>query len=263
MNNEVAGYLSVGYKIDGVEGYVYDAAYAQPAGTESLVRAYNLARDDHAVFPLREQCNMAVQGYTLDVTTLGYAYSVTNYPAPQPLAASLLAVKSRKTHGAAGTYDLALNANVPVCGSISVEPRSHWSGHQIVFQFSAPIAGPFTATVVNSSGTSIGTSIGTATASAVGNEVIVAISGVPENQRAKVTVTASNGMVVGTVSMGFLIGDSNDSGSVDSSDISAVKFRSGQTVNGSNFKYDPNLDGGINASDVSWVKARSGWVLPN
>lgn len=82
VNSEVAAYIAVGYKIDGVEGYVYDAAYAQRAGTEPLLRAYNPARDDHAVFPLREQGNMAAQGYTLDVINLGYAYPVTNAPAP-------------------------------------------------------------------------------------------------------------------------------------------------------------------------------------
>lgn len=55
VNNEVAAFVTAGYKIDGVEGYVYDAAYAQRAGTEPLLRAYNLSRDDYAVFPLREQ----------------------------------------------------------------------------------------------------------------------------------------------------------------------------------------------------------------
>ena len=76
VNNEVAAFITAGYKIDGVEGYIYDAAYAQPVGTEPLFRAYNQARDDHAVFPLREQSNMAAQGYTVDLTTLGYVYPV-------------------------------------------------------------------------------------------------------------------------------------------------------------------------------------------
>ena len=70
-------------------------------------------------------------------------------------------------------------------------------------------------------------------------------------------------MVVGSVSIGFLIGDGNSSGTVDSSDINAVKFRSGQSVDPTNFKYDVNLTGTIDANDVSWVKARSGWALPN
>ena len=121
------------------------------------------------------------------------------------------------------------------------------------------IAGPFSATVVDSSGASLGT----ATASAAGTEVVVAISGVADNKRAKITVTGSNGMVIGTVSVGFLIGDINDSGSVNSADINGVKFRAGQVVDATNFKYDLNASGAIESSDISAVKARSGLVLPN
>ena len=262
-NNEITGsggFIYAGYKIDGVEGYIYDAAAAQPVGTERLLRAYNPTLDDHAVFPLREQCNMAAQGYTLDVTNLGYVYPVTTYPAPPPLAVSLFAVKSRKSHGATGIYDLPLDVNIPICGLVSVESRTGASGHQIVFQFSASVSGPFTSTVTDSSGASLGT----ATASTVGSEVIVDLSGVADNRRAKITViNNSNGMVIGTVSMGFLIGDGNSSGSVNSSDISAVKFRSGQVTDATNFRFDLDTSGAIGSSDISMVKARSGWILPN
>ena len=262
-NNEITGsggFIEAGYKIDGVEGYIYDAAAAQPVGTERLLRAYNPTLDDHAVFPLREQCNMATQGYTLDVTNLGYIYPVTTYPAPQPLAASLLGVKSRKSHGTAGTYDLAIDVNMPICGLVSVESRTGASGHQIVFQFSTTVSGPFTATITDSSGASLGN----ATANAVGTEVIVDLSGVADNRRAKITVIQnSNGMVIGSLSMGFLIGDGNSSGSVTSSDINAVKARSGQVADASNFRFDLDTSGAIGSSDISMVKARSGWILPN
>ena len=98
----------------------------------------------------------------------------------------------------------------------------------------------------------------------VGSEVIVTLSGVADNRRAKITViNNSNGMVIGTVSMGFLIGDGNSSGSVNSSDISAVKFRSGQVTDATNFRFDLDTSGAIGSSDISMVKARSGWMLPN
>ncbi len=260
-NNEIntpGGLISAGYKIDGVEGYVFDRAFPQPVGTEPLIRAYNETLDDHAVFPLREQCFMATEGYTLDVTNLGYAYPVTSSPAPQPFPASLLAVKSRKTHASAGTFDHPLNVSIPICGLVSVEPRMGPS-HQIVFQFTAAIPGPFSATVLDSGGNSLGS----ATASAVGTEVIVSLSGVADNKRAKITVTGNGGIVVGTVSVGFLIGDINDSGGVNSADINGVKARSGQSVDVTNFKYDLNVSGAIQSSDISMVKARSGLVLPN
>lgn len=257
--NEVSAFIASGYQIDGIEGYVFDGAYPQPVGTERLVRAYNVATDDHAVFPLREQCNMAAVGYTFDVTFLGYVYPVTTAAAPVPYAASLIGVKSRKTHVSGGTFDLSLDVGVPICGAVSVESRTGVLGHQIAFQFDAPIPGPFTATVLDSSGNSL--SITNATA--FGTEIIVAITGVAENQRAKITLTGSGGVLVGTVSMGFLIGDINGTGSVNSSDVVGVKARSGQLTDSSNFKYDLNTSGAINSSDISAVKARSGLVLPN
>ena len=63
--------------------------------------------------------------------------------------------------------------------------------------------------------------------------------------------------------LGFLVGDINNSGSVNSSDISGVQARSDQSVDATNFKYDVNVSGAINSSDISAVKARSGLVLPN
>ena len=62
--------------------------------------------------------------------------------------------------------------------------------------------------------------------------------------------------------MGFLVGDVNNTRSVNSSDISAVKARSGQTTSALNFMFDVNASGAINSSDISAVKARSGLVLP-
>ena len=70
-------------------------------------------------------------------------------------------------------------------------------------------------------------------------------------------------MVIGTVSMGFLIGDVNSSGSVNSSDITAVKARSGQVTDATNFRFDLDASGAVGSSDISMVKARSGWMLPN
>ena len=70
-------------------------------------------------------------------------------------------------------------------------------------------------------------------------------------------------MVIGSLSMGFLIGDGNSSGSVTSSDINAVKARSGQVADASNFRFDLDTSGAIGSTDISMVKARSGLMLPN
>ncbi|HEX4881366.1 MAG TPA: hypothetical protein VFV18_03385 [Porticoccaceae bacterium] len=46
-----SAFQSVGYKLDGIEGYLYPKTMTQPAGTVRLMRKYNPARDDHAIFP--------------------------------------------------------------------------------------------------------------------------------------------------------------------------------------------------------------------
>ena len=86
---------------------------------------------------------------------------------------------------------------------------------------------------------------------------------------ARVTVTLNgaggpSGLVSTTpsTSMGFLVGDVNNSRSVNASDISGVKARSGQVTTSLNFKFDVNASRAVNSADISAVKARSGLLLP-
>ena len=65
-----------------------------------------------------------------------------------------------------------------------------------------------------------------------------------------------------TASLGFLVGDVNNSRSVTATDILQVKGRSGQVTDATNFKFDLNASGSITASDILAVKGRSGLVLP-
>ena len=62
--------------------------------------------------------------------------------------------------------------------------------------------------------------------------------------------------------MGVLLGDTNGNGTVNASDISQTKARTGQTVGVTNFRNDVTVNNSINASDVSLVKAHSGTSLP-
>lgn len=75
----VSAYQSTGYKLDGIEGYVYSKNSRQPAGTVRLMRKYNPARDDHAIFPETLLGAMQAQGYTQDSGSdwLGYVYPNT------------------------------------------------------------------------------------------------------------------------------------------------------------------------------------------
>jgi hypothetical protein len=74
----------VGYKLDGIEGYLYPKTLPQPAGTVRLMRKYNPARDDHAIFPESQLSAMAAQGYTQNSGSdwIGYVYPNTNGNVP-------------------------------------------------------------------------------------------------------------------------------------------------------------------------------------
>lgn len=75
----VTAYKDSGYKLDGIEGYLYPKTSPQPAGTVRLMRKYNPARDDHAIFPETLLSAMQAQGYTQDSGSdwLGYVYPNT------------------------------------------------------------------------------------------------------------------------------------------------------------------------------------------
>ncbi len=130
----------------------------------------------------------------------------------------------------------------------------HLTGQYIsVFSFNNPI------TAVGA----VSTTAGSAVSVASGNDVIVTLTAVPDNSRVTVTLTSVNSIPTPfAASMGFLIGDVNTTRSVNSSDISGVKARSGQATTSLNFRFDVNATGAINASDISAVKARSGLTLP-
>ena len=174
------------------------------------------------------------------------------------LPIALVNVQSRKTHGAAGVFDLLIDASQTIVGAVTVEPRSIGSGHAIVFQMSDVVTGIGSVSAVDAADIAIGSAM----ASFSGNEVIVTLTGIPDNRRVKVQVDGVNGTTSVSAALGFLVGDINGSRSVNASDIAGVKARSGQTADASNFKFDLNASGGINATDIAAVKPRSGLVLP-
>jgi hypothetical protein len=178
-----------------------------------------------------------------------------------PSAAAPLALaqaQSRKTHGAAGTFDIPIDATQPVSGAISVEPRAIGPGHKIVFQFNGAIAVTGTVACLDSASNPIGS----CSAAAAGNDVEVTLTGIPDNRRVTVSLTNVNGVGLGaSISVGFLMGDVDGSRGVTSADLLALKGKSAQAVNSSNYRMDVNLTGGITATDALAVKGRSGQVL--
>ena len=184
----------------------------------------------------------------------GTASSVVSVTPSATATLTLTGVRSRKTH-AGVDFDIPVTAPDINGLPTAVESRIIGAGHRIVYQF-------------NNSVTSIGTvsaTSGSVQSAILGNEVEVTLTAVADNSRATVTLAGASGVngTVGTSAViGFLVGDVNNTRSVNSSDISAVKARSGQTTNSNNFKFDVNISGSINSSDISAVKARSGLAIP-
>lgn len=175
-------------------------------------------------------------------------------------ALTVTGVQSRKTHaGVAGYADRELDRNVAINGALTVEPRAIDSGHAIVFQFDETIASAGSASVIDA----FGTTAGSATTQASGSTVIVTLSNVADARRVTILLSGVNDSFNTQVSVGFLLGDTNNSYNVSAADISAVKARSGQVVSiaANNYGFDLNGSGVINAADIAAVKSRNGRSL--
>jgi hypothetical protein len=165
---------------------------------------------------------------------------------------------SRKTHGAAGTFDVDL----PLSGEPGVECRSGGGSgdHTLIFTFIDNVVSG------NASVTSgVGSVSGSPTFS--GNAMTVNLTGVSDVQQ--ITVTLSNvtdcfGSVLPDtpVSANMLIGDTTGNKTVNASDVAQVKAQVGSPVTSANFREDLNVDGLMNASDVGLVKANVGHSVP-
>jgi hypothetical protein len=62
--------------------------------------------------------------------------------------------------------------------------------------------------------------------------------------------------------MGILFGDTNNTGSVNSNDVTLTQSKVGQGISATNFREDVTLDGVINSTDVQMVQSKVGTKLP-
>lgn len=170
----------------------------------------------------------------------------------------LPSVVSQKTHGGAGTFSIPM----PLTGPSGVECRAGNSGvagnHTIVLSYATSPAG--TAASVTAHDPSSATGI-VSNVSVSGNDLIVDLTNV-SNQQVLTLTTSGGGVSATTVSIGFLLGDTNGNRSVSASDIGQTKAQSGVAVTGANFRSDVGANGSISASDIGQVKAQSGTSLP-
>lgn len=161
--------------------------------------------------------------------------------------AALVSAVSRKNHGS-GVFEIPL----PLTGNPGVECRSGGTNgdHDVVFKFAAPFTFSATATWGGNP----------ASVSIAGNEVTVHCSGIGNGQIVSVTLNSVAGNF--SVPMGLLLGDTNGSYAVNSSDVGQTKLQSGQAASQSNFREDVTVNGLVNSADVSTVKSQSGTALP-
>ena len=176
-----------------------------------------------------------------------YAFKVP-FPAFQ-----LSSTASRKTHGAAGVFDIALPG---------VECRSggETNDYTLVFTFSNNLASG-NASVTSGTGNVVGSPV------ISGNTMIVNLTGVANVQTLGVTLSGLTDQFLQTLpdtvaNMSVLIGDVNGNALVNASDAAAAKAQIGVPVSNANFRTDVNANGAINASDASTVKSHSGEGLP-
>ena len=88
---------------------------------------------------------------------------------------------------------------------------------------------------------------------------------VPDGSRVRIGGNVANSLVTIAIteSVGFLLGDADNSRVVDQTDVVASRARSGQRVSSGNFRFDINLSGVISASDVLAICGRKGRSLAN
>ena len=172
-----------------------------------------------------------------------------------PSAPAVVSAVSRKTHGSAGDFDIAL----PATGSPGIEDRVGpvAGAHQIIVNFAGNVSAS-SASVTSGTGNADNFSVS-------GAQITVNLSGVANAQVLTIKLgSVSDGASTGDVSvqMAVLTGDTTGEGTVNATDVSQTKLQSGQPVTSGNFRADVNANGSINGTDVSLVKFRSGTALP-
>jgi hypothetical protein len=169
--------------------------------------------------------------------------------------AVLQSAVSRKVHGAAGTFDIALSASSL---NPTTEPRMGPT-QTLVFTFDKAIT---SATVTINEGTATA-----AVPTFSGNDVIVNLTGVVNQQYVTVALTnvaSADGGINGSGSIraGFLLGDVNQSRVVSVADLGLVNAQLTQLVTAANFIDDINASGTISVADKGIANANLTTSLP-
>jgi CSLREA domain-containing protein len=177
------------------------------------------------------------------------------------LGAQIKAV-SRKTHGSVGVFDV----NLPLAGTkVGVECRKGGSSHVFKVILTFPVAVTVGSVSVTPDPNAPGATASVSSFSVNSKVVTVNLTGVSNAQRIVITLLGvSDGTNTNDVDvpMGILFGDTNNTGSVASNDVTLTQSKVGQIVGATNFREDVTLDGSINSTDVQTVQSKVGTKLP-
>jgi hypothetical protein len=171
--------------------------------------------------------------------------------APSTSSLNLVSAASRLTHGAAGTFDIAM----PLTGTSGVEDRSS-STYNAVFTFDGAVS---SGQVTVLSGTA---TVGTISFS--GNTMTAQLTGVTSAEVVTLRVQNINGdgQLHGDVPFGFLTADVNANRIVDRPDQQQINTDKNQAVTSSNFRDDINLSGVVDRPDLQSVQTNRGHSIP-
>ncbi|HJU12025.1 MAG TPA: hypothetical protein VJ728_14165, partial [Candidatus Binataceae bacterium] len=193
------------------------------------------------------------------VLDTGGVYAV----ASAPLATAAV---SRKMHGSAGTFGLAM----PLTGTPGIEMRAGGptSDHQLVVTFNGDIS------VTGNPQAQVTSGVGTIGSNGVdnggmvtvnGNTVTIPLTNVGNAQTIDVTlfgVDNGTSSVDVTLSASYLLADTVANGVVDQADLRETRNHVGQTTGATNFQFDVTVDGSIENRDLQSVRRNRGNVLP-
>jgi hypothetical protein len=182
-------------------------------------------------------------------------------------AVTITSAVSRKTHGGAGTFDVAL----PLTGTDGVECRTSGGTNDytmvVAFSGNVTVTGSPQAQLTMGTGCVGSGGVCTGNVSVSGNTVTVPLTNIANAQNINVRINGVNGAADApatdfNIPMGVLVGDTNANRTVNAADIAQTKSRLGQTVDGTNYRSDVNANGSINAADVAIIKQNSGTSIP-
>ena len=226
------------------------------AGANAQSAHYLLRASGAGEFGVASTASISSANYLLES---GYVARLRDVLAPT-------SVVSRKVHGPAGTFDIDL----PFTGSVGIECRSGGASNSYKAVFIFPSAVTVSdATVTPGAGGTASLENPHTSTSADGTAVTVNLTGVSNAQTITITLVNVNdgGTTINVrAQMGILLGDTSGNGTVNATDVSQTKLKSGQAVGCFQFSRRPYrqwfnqqlrfIDGEIEIRHRSAVKSR-------